>query len=168
MFRINKETKTITGELVIPYMVENHSVYCWDRAGNTIVKKMEDFGSSGTVSSEMMISGASIIPVTPVSGATQNIPKKFPVIEKEVSRPTLIEPSIESSTITSEVKIADAIVVSPDEAEPDKITYVHVAPAIDNYLEDGELQVGGVEVIEPENIEGRTEFIPAIADEDYI
>ena len=62
MVRLNKEIKTIAGEVVTPYLMEGSNVYCWDRAGKTVAKKMNDFGNS-SVTTEAMVGGASVLSV---------------------------------------------------------------------------------------------------------
>ena len=165
MFRLNQETTTITGETLTPYLVEGTSVYCWSRSGKTIAKKINDFSLEGPTVSETMVGGSSVIPITPIRGAKQVVQKQPPTEEVEVSRPTLTK---ETATVPTIKDIGIAVTVSPDETEDEKVTYVHVAPAIDNYLGDGEMQAGGVEVVPADEVENRTEFNPAIEDDDYI
>lgn len=172
MVRLNKETRTITGELLTPYLVEESNVYCWNQSGKTVAKKMKDFSLDNSIAVETMIGGASVIPVSPVYKKTTKIIPQQPIVETEISRPTL-EASITSDEVPVESPITSingptAVTVSPDEAEDDKITYVHVKPAVDDFLGDGELQVGGVEVVDAEEAEGRIEFIPIVDDDDYI
>jgi len=173
MFRLNQEATTITGELVTPYMVENSSIYCWNRQGKTVVKNIKDFSLSGPITTERMSGGVSVLAITPIRGTTI---VKTPVVEVEVSRPTveadIITQDEVASGVTSDtnrdVNIAPAVTVNPDVLVDEKITYVHVAPAVDDNLYDGELQTGGVEVVDADEAEGRTEFVPAIEDDDYI
>ena len=158
MVKFNKEVKIITGELLTPYLAEGKTIYCWTRSGETVAKTVSDFNLLNTTVSETMVGGTSVVPVTPVYGT-------LPVSEVETSIPTVVEDAI---VVMPEVITKVAEVVSPDETEDEKVTYVHVAPAIDDYLGDGEMQAGGVEVVPADEVEGRTEFIPAIEDDDYI
>jgi hypothetical protein len=43
MFALNKKTITKNGEIVIPYLVENTTVYCQTESGNILYKNLEDF-----------------------------------------------------------------------------------------------------------------------------
>jgi hypothetical protein len=172
MLRLNQETRTLSGQSVTPYMVENGYIYCWDRSGKTTVKKLNDFGQTDLAPAMENMSSGAAISVTPVYRT------RTPVVEVEVSRPTLETPTEVTTEINSEVettmatienpRTGVAVTANPDETEEAKVTYVHVAPAIDNYLSDGELQVGGVEVVTPEEAEGRNVFVPVIEDDDYI
>jgi hypothetical protein len=164
MLRLNKQTTTISGEAVTPYLVENGNIYCWNRTGETTVKRLDDFAKPDLKPViEKMTGGAGMISVTPIRGSVATITKIDPVVETEISRPTLEAPAEEQT-----IRIGNAVVSSPDETEDEKVIYVHVEPAVDNNLADGELQVGGVEVVPIEEAENRIEFIPAIDDDDYI
>jgi hypothetical protein len=174
MFRLNHETKTMSGETLTPYLVEGTNVYCWDRSGNTVAKKIVDFDFGKPTATERAITGVSVIPVTPVYRPEVIVEQQVatiappPAIEEEmvVEQSTTITtdaPSVAPTTIGP-----DAVTVTPDETEDEKVTYVHKMPAVDDYLGDGELQVGGVEIVPSDEVEGRTEFNPVIDDEDYI
>lgn len=46
MFTLNKQTKTRTNKLVIPYSVDGENVYCFDINNKTIVLNIKDFDLS--------------------------------------------------------------------------------------------------------------------------
>jgi len=168
MLRLNQVNKTITGELLTPYLVEGKNVLCWNRSGKSVTKGMNDFSLKGPSAKESMNNGTavSLLPITPVY--TRKVVPTQVVQEVEISQPTLEKEPVAVEEITTTIDGPKAVTASPDETEPDKVIYVHVEPAIDDYLGDGEMQAGGVEVVPVEEVEGRTEFIPMIEDEDYI
>lgn len=43
MFTLNKQTKTKTNKLVIPYSVDGENVYCFDINNKTIILNIKDF-----------------------------------------------------------------------------------------------------------------------------
>jgi len=43
VFKLNKETSTIDGEILKPFLVENKIVYCSDSRGRTKIKHLKDF-----------------------------------------------------------------------------------------------------------------------------
>jgi hypothetical protein len=43
MFKINYETKTKSGEVLTPFLVEGTTVYCLGKSGKTIIKNLQDF-----------------------------------------------------------------------------------------------------------------------------
>ena len=43
MFKINYETKTKSGEILTPFLVEGTTVYCLGKSGKTVIKNLQDF-----------------------------------------------------------------------------------------------------------------------------
>ena len=43
MFKINYETKTKSGEILTPFLVEGTTVYCLGKNGKTTIKTLQDF-----------------------------------------------------------------------------------------------------------------------------
>tara|TARA_Y100000310_G_C20603430_1_gene774249 strand:+ start:921 stop:1499 length:579 start_codon:yes stop_codon:yes gene_type:complete len=192
MFRINKPTATNSGEVLKPFLVENKTVYCFDYAGRTIIKTLDDFNFDIEKKKSMFTSGPtlSVAALPPIVRTEQQIERIIePLEEEEVKRPTLGFISVPSdSEITEVTEVIDTTtkVVVTDQPSPtsdqpheisnvEKVTvskYEAVTPIEDDTIID-EVQVGGVrrvEVTEDEKISTEVDNQPGdyINDEDYI
>jgi hypothetical protein len=43
VFSLNKEIKAKNGQILIPYLVDNETVYCQTRSGKIVIKTLSDF-----------------------------------------------------------------------------------------------------------------------------
>jgi hypothetical protein len=66
MFRLNRECRTKSGEILVPYLVEGSYVYCYGRSGKTIVKELKEFDFGPEKSENMVV-------VTPMIEGTDEL-----------------------------------------------------------------------------------------------
>ena len=55
MFRLNHETKTKSGEILTPFLVEGTTVYCFGKSGNSIIKTVNDFDYGAEKRNEVIV-----------------------------------------------------------------------------------------------------------------
>jgi len=162
MFKLNKEVKTITGEILKPFLVENKTVYCLNRSGKTIIKKLEDFNFDIEKITIKNSNGPSVITVTPKifqeDQLFEPLKKEKSAISNTINRPTIEKstsaPAIETNIETNKDILIDAIKLVP----------------ISIGTKDGEFQSGGVKIIKSEEpkIKDKSSEIKYIDNDDYI
>lgn len=79
MFKLNREVKTKSGEILTPFLVEKETVYCFGKSGKTIIKNITDF-NFGPEKKE------SLIVVNPVLESTDEL--------FELEKPIIIPPPL--------------------------------------------------------------------------
>jgi len=159
MFRLNKETTTLDGEVLTPYLVENKFVYCWNSNSKTTVREISDFNMTTELNEqEKIFATPSIKPISPLARKKVEVES----ITASVSKPSLIP----NKEVTTEEQVTEKI-IEPIKVEP---VFVRVEPAIDDDVTDGVIQTGGVRKATTEEITNETEsvFDSYIEDEEYI
>ena len=187
MFKLNTEITTKDGQTLMPFLVENKTVYCFE-GKKTVVKKLDDFDFEPQ---QILAPSAGGVKMVSSSGPIQKpkiaIPAAGPVAE--IARPTLEKTDIEeveTVRVIEEVK-PDEVLVKPTATEKSTVKIPVATATIDpvttttiekdydyekvTNLDGGdvELQVGGVKIIEKEVKETiSTSPYEAITNEDYI
>jgi hypothetical protein len=101
MIELNKSIKTKSGETLMPYLIQNDMVHCFNSNKETVVKKLDDFIVKKTKSKKIV----NVIPIT--------IEKKETVVEDPLINPEIAEETIKE--IEEEIEtIKEPVIVKPE------------------------------------------------------
>ena len=89
MFKINYETKTKSGEILTPFLVEGTTVYCLGKNGKTTIKNLQDFNFAPEKKDDVVI-------VQPILEITDELfDEEVPLVPPPMIKVELIEKSVE-------------------------------------------------------------------------
>ena len=103
MFKINYETKTKSGEILTPFLVEGTTVYCLGKNGKTTIKNLQDFNFAPEKKDDIII-------VQPILEITDELfEEEILLAPPPVTQTKLPEKSVEKTQATEK-----AISVKPN------------------------------------------------------